>query len=257
MQQRMNTRRPYCFVLQALLALMLLTASGCGKAEYERRVLAGRGGKRVAVALSAPVNIPGTPLQIALPTSIDQNAKAYTEASPEPNGQGAKVKPERLNPPFLPIPGLRVCYEVQLEDQASGKRLPIFWYLGASPVQDPLPDGKPIEKYAKDKLTTEFAVQKVKPVEDTVGSGAPGSPPKWKRVTLEGNQPFIDLSGSSIGVDAMFQMLIGEVEGWRVVVAFRAPKSVIAQVNPEEAAPKVVDSITSTVPAAAPAPPAE
>jgi|GEM_PF-5853546 len=245
MTHRLSTLIPVFMLLGGLLF-----TCGCGKAEYERRVLDTLHAQTEKGSLAAAVKLEGTTLDIRLPPSVDQTAKAYTTGSLEPNGTD-KVNPARLNPPFLTIPGLRVCYETFIPDPTTKEPVAVYWYLGALAPGEPLPDGKPIEQYAQEKLTAAFAKEQRTPVVESAQLG----PVIWMKTTISGNQAFIGPTGASVDTHAVFEMYSGDVGGWRLVVAFRAPTSVLKASRAEELAPQVAASIKvagAPAPAAAP-----
>jgi hypothetical protein len=214
--------------------------------------MAGVGGMRTSAALGPAVKIPGTELMVQLPAMIDANSKAYVEGSPEPNGAGV-VHAERLNPPFMKIPGQRICYEAQRKDDTTQLQFPLFWYLGVLGPQDPPPGGKSIEQFTMDSIVAAFPPPNKPPVSDTVDIA--GTP--WKRVTSSGvQQGFIDLAGTTRFEGAVFQMLIGEVNGSKVIIAYRIPVGFFKPVNAEEVIKMVAGTVKTDVPAAA-APPAQ
>lgn len=211
----MNHGRVSTFAFWGLVASGLVVVCGCGKAEYERRVFANSGGPNAEI-LGPAVQIPGTQIMVQLPRTINENAKAYVEGAQEPNGVDI-VKPERLNPPFMKIPGLRICYEVQIEDQLSRTKLPIYWYLGVLTSQDPpLPDGKTIDQYAVDAIA---AAGKGQATTEPLAVGNT----TWSKLTFTGQQVFIDLEGKSFDTEGTFQMLSTDLNGTRVVIAYRVP----------------------------------
>jgi hypothetical protein len=247
----MNPRRSSDHVLLALLVAGLLVTCGCGKAEYERRVMAGVGGLRTSTMLGPAVQIPGTEVTVQLPAMIDANSKAYVEGSPEPNGAGV-VNPERLNPPFMKIPGLRVCYEAQRTDDSTKLQHPIYWYVGVVGPQDPLPGGKSIEQFTTDSIVAAFPPPAKPPVSDTVDIAGT----QWKRITLTGSrQKFMGLEGGGQILGAVFQLLIGEVAGSKVIIAYRIPVEFVKPTNVDEVIPMVLGSVK--VAPAAVAPPAQ
>ncbi|HEY2838572.1 MAG TPA: hypothetical protein VGJ26_05460 [Pirellulales bacterium] len=243
----MNRRSPAALVFQGLFLVGLLAICGCGKAEYERRVLANMIAANDPLALGAASKIQGTELMIRLPQSINSNARAYVEGSTEPNSP-AIVNPDRLNPPFMKIPGQRICYEVPLLKPDDKENIaPLLWYLGVLSPQDPLPNGKPIDQYAMETLGAAFKPPDQPPTSDTVVvNGA-----QWQRVTEVAMQKFIGVDGSIHNEVATFQLLTGDVGGSRVVVAFRAPSTFLQQTRAVDLLPLVAATIA---PPGAPAP---
>jgi hypothetical protein len=244
----MNDRWLSFLALQTLLFAVLLTTSGCGKGEYERRVHENMKASRTSVNLGPAITIPGTALTVRLPTSVDATALAFFEGSPDPNGAG-KLNPDRLNPPFMTIPGQRVCYEIQVSDSATKQSSPMYWYLGALGPQDPLPDGKPIDQYAVEKMTAAFP--NPPPVVDSVDVNGV----KWTRVAASGPQNFVMPDGGVHGEFGTFQLLVGDVQGTRVVIAFRVMNSVLELSKGVISGPLVAGSVTAPGAPAAPAAP--
>lgn len=100
--------------LAGTLVGILFTVSGCGTGEYDRRMRAsiqevGSKAKFQNLLYPNPISIvPGASFR--LPALFDNTAKSWAEGNPTETGLA--VHPDRLQPPFIKLPGFRYCYEV-------------------------------------------------------------------------------------------------------------------------------------------------
>src|SRR5580700_1850610 len=89
---------------------LLVALGGCGTADYERLLTKRLNDLRSAEpfrTLFGPTELPDTPVKIRVPMAFKTS---YMENSPHPE-DGAKISPDRAQPPFLPLPGFKLCYE--------------------------------------------------------------------------------------------------------------------------------------------------
>ncbi len=246
----MRARRKLLFLGGMCCALM--PAAGCGTSAYMDRLSKGLEIMQTAamfnVLAPAPVEIAGTPLTVKLPTYVDNTAKAFNEQSAEPNGQGA-VKPERLQPPFLKLPGLKMCYEMPGRAADGSFDSPYYLYIAAVPAGEPAPDGKPIEDSVQAQLAAAFNSQPQWQEANCPVQNGPMVP--WRRITVTGQQKFLEMNGLDKTMPAIFELYTREVDGWRLMLAWRYPDKL--QQRPGESAALVCGSVASTAPAAAPA----
>lgn len=239
------------------ICLALLPAAGCGTSAYMDRLTKGLEVVQTAamfqVLAPAPVEIPGTPFTYKLPTYVDGSAKAYNEQSAEPNGQGP-VKPERLQPPFLKLPGLKMCYEMMGRSADNTFESPYYLYVAAVPAGEMASDGKSIEDSIQAQLAAAFKSQPQWQETNCPVQNGPMVP--WRRIIVTGEQPFLDTNGTAKPLPAIFELFTREVGDWRLMLAWRYPDKF--QQRPGESAPLVCGSVISTAPAApAPGAPAD
>jgi hypothetical protein len=217
--------------LALAIAATAIVAAGCGTSEYMQRVQQGLGGMKAGAVFNTlyekPSEIPGTPVVLRLPKFIGES-KAFTEQSAEPNGQG-NVKPERLQPPFLKIPGLRVCYQMATIDDSTGVLMPYYCYLGALPAGQPAPDGKPIEESILAQVVSAFP--NTQPWSSIACPTPSGASIPWQSLTANGAQDFLDPSGNPVKVDGVFRLFTSEIGGWRVLIGWRAPQGLAQRLD--------------------------
>jgi hypothetical protein len=250
----MSTSARQRTVLAVSVVVATLAAGGCGTSEYERRVKEGRELLQVGMIFSAiaptPSEIPGTPILLRLPTFINASSKAFTEDSADPRGQG-KVDPNRVQPPFLKLPGLRVCYEMTGIEEATGEPRYFYCYLAVAPVDQPGADGKPFEESVQAQLAAKFSAQpQWEEVKCPIQSGKTVD---WKRITVKGPQPFLNATGApgSPDLPGTFELYSKDVDGQRVIIGWRFPNSIKEPVA--DIARLVAGSITSAAAANPPA----
>ena len=230
--------------LVILLPAGTLMAGGCGTSEYERRVSKGTGDLKVGMIYSAiaptPSEIPGTAISLRLPAFVNAQCKAYTEESADPSGQG-KVNPDRVQPPYLKLPGLRVCYEM-IGIEATGEPRNFYCYLAVAPADQPAADGKPFEESVQAQLAARFSAQpQWEEVKCPIQSGQTVD---WKRISIKGPQKFAKTLGQEFEeLPGTFDLYTKEVDGQRVMIGWRFPTAVKEPIA--DTARLVAGSITS------------
>jgi len=220
MQFSSKQSRNLTFLLGACFFALL---SGCGTSDYEqlmtRRVDEFRGSAPFK-SLFGPTELTDTPIRIRVPL-IFKNSYLENSAHPE---DGARISPDRVQPPFLPLPGFKVCYEGT--NNASGKALPYYCYLAAVPAQpgdgDKLADELLAALKEKFKETPDVweVVDAVTPTTKSI---------QWKKVRVTADQSFRFNEGGKVGpgnLPGVFELWLHEAPGFVVLVAWRAPVSV-------------------------------
>jgi hypothetical protein len=116
------------------VALVLLTVAvaGCGSSEYSRLVSKRLGqlrGETKFRSLFASSKLSGTPIQIRVPMLFRDS---YVEDSSH-SQDGAKIDPDRVQPPFLKLPGFKICYEGTMADAQQRRGTPTSWPRNCKP----------------------------------------------------------------------------------------------------------------------------
>ncbi|HYW77990.1 MAG TPA: hypothetical protein VE890_00370 [Thermoguttaceae bacterium] len=204
--------------LAAGLALLLVSVSGCGTGEYERRLSsATQKLKQNSAFADMKPSAPLTGVSVKIPNSFQ--SQPLTEAT---QVDGQPIDPRRVQPPVVQMSGLQWTYEEQVEDDSGGK-LSYYCYLATIDVAsqgniDPmdLVRRQAQTKYPKTTSAVE-SVQCPTPQGQTV---------EWKRLRCSGDQEFyyVDPNGN-----ADFRPMLGAMEfygrkegdtiiliGWRV-----------------------------------------
>ncbi len=202
-------------------AAVLLACAGCGTSDYNHMVSNRLGDLRVKakfLGFFGPAKLANAPYTIQVPMAFK---KSYTEES--------KIAPERLQPPFLALPGFERCYE-GLADGPQGK-LPFYCYVAAVPARGS--DGEKIAADLKAKLIAALEGKMEKPealewearqVDSPKGTGIP-----WKRLRIEAKQPFTHKVNDAYVTDEMpglFELWLYEGPEHVVLVGWRTPKEI-------------------------------
>jgi len=221
------------------------TLLGCGRSEYERRLNAT---VQVLRTGGAKFPVPGTPLQLSMPRPNNDPFTLYIESSAEP-GTNEPVKPERLQPPFVKLPGFRCCFEMKRPDDGGGQ-LTYYCYMAATPAGELGSDGKPMEESIGAQAAAALNAQAVT---DTVSCpAADGTSATWQRVTVTAPQSFLGVAGAPpVTIPAVFQLYGHEIDGWRLIIVWRVPEKISKEIL--DMVPGMAGSVAVAPPAAEPA----
>jgi hypothetical protein len=172
-------------------------------------------------SLFRATQLAGTPIKIRVPM-IFRNS--YLEDSKHANDDG-KIHPDRLQPPFLQLPGFKICYEGLSFDPTAG-RLPYYCYLAAVPSQPGGADA--LAKEMQEKLKEKF---KDTPAEwEEVDAESPTTKAvHWKKIRVVADQPFRYFTARGIvtkDFPGIFELWIRDEKDYTVLVAWRSPSSV-------------------------------
>jgi hypothetical protein len=164
---------------------MLAAAAGCGEPAYtsllNHRLDELRAGAPFRV-LYGPTTIPDTPIQVRLPMTF---RKSYLENSPH-SDDGDKIRADRLQPPFLQLPGFRMCYEGNGSDPNAG-RVHFYCYLWAIPSKPG--DAEKIAADVQAKLNATFKDAKAE--WQAVDAATPeGKGLNWRKIGVEAPMPY-------------------------------------------------------------------
>ncbi len=205
------------------MASFVATLCGCGASEYNRLATQRLGmarGEAKFRSLFGPTELAGTPIKIRVPMVF---RTSYRKDSAHPI-DGEKINPERLQPPFLPLPGFKICYEGFCNDPGVG-RLPYYCYLAAVPGKPG--DAENLAQELQAKLKEKF---KDAPDEwDVVDAETPnGKAVQWKKIRVQGDQPFRFIKGQQMSQElpGIFELWICDKSDYTVMVGWRAPVSI-------------------------------
>jgi len=213
--------------LKVLVGVCLLGAvSGCGTSEYEALVAARF--KDVQLQgpfrkLFAPAAIPGTPFKIRVPMVFNSS---YLANSPHTD-DGEKINPQRVQPPFLELPGFRLCYEGVAASVSSSP--PFYCYLAAFPCKPG--DGEKWEADLQAKLKALFP--NTPDTWETVQALTPkGDSLTWKKIRVINEQDWLtnDAEGKvkPTRMNGTFELWLYEGNDHIVLMAWRVPASLDA-----------------------------
>jgi hypothetical protein len=198
--------------------------AGCGTADYEKVMNDRLNALRSAapfLTLWGPTELPDTPIKIRVPMAFKNS---YSENSPHPE-DGAKISPDRVEPPFLPLPGFKLCYEAHVET-AEG-RPPFYCYLAAVPSK--AGDAQKLAADLQAKLKTKF--KDTPEAWENVDANSPeGTGLPWKKIRITGEQPFRvrEAAGgiASKNLPGVFELWMYEAADYVVLVGWRAPTAI-------------------------------
>jgi len=220
--------------------LLLVTYSGCGTAEYKQRLserVQQIGGETPFSQMHAAVAIPGTPLTIRLPQSV--NAQPLVEGRPAES----PTDPQRVRPP-INIADLKLTYEGFVDDDAGG-RTAYYCYLAATDMSSGARD--PVNALRQRLMT--FLPETTIQWKDVYCHTPDGLAIKWHKIEAAGRQNFyyLDKDGND-----EFQPMEGIAEvysrregNFMVVVVWRVPTRIKDHVNLKDWAPRVAGSLST------------
>jgi hypothetical protein len=193
-----------------------------------------------------PVNV-----SIRLPTAF-AGTKALNESSADPNFPQDPIPHDRVQPPFMDIPGYQITYE-QFVSSASGVRV-MSMYFGVTPADRGILDKIPGDLKAKLQLPNDL-FWKTEPVIRPDGSTSP-----WKSITIQAPQGFYwTNSGRSTPetLDGTFGLWVHEDPKYYVFIGYRFPTSSAALAPMAKGLAEALTNAAGTVqitPAAPPPP---
>jgi len=220
--------------LAAALAVAVCLCQGCGTGEYERRLnqrVQTLGSESAFAGLGQVVDLPGTPLQLSLPSAL-----ARVEA-----GAG------RVNPPFMEIPDRKLTYEGFITDAQGGKQH-YYCYVAISTVAA-VGEGSPINPIYN---RTRAAFPDLNVTTEDVHIKTPeGRAIVWQRFRFTGMQGFFyaDQTGQqkSVDMDGILEVWarLEQEAGFHVIVVWRVPSGIAGKdyANLAERASLVAGSI--------------
>jgi hypothetical protein len=204
------------------LASVLL---GCGSSEYNRMLskrVADLRGEQKFRTLFAPTQLGDTPVRIRLPMIFPES---YKEDSKHKKDKG-KIAEDRVQPPFLKLPGFKICYEGFGNDQTPAKQYPFYCYLAAVPGKPG--DAENLAKELQAKLKETF---KDTPDEwEGVDVESPsGNAVQWKKIRVEGEQSFrYDVQNQTAPriLPGIFELWLCDKSDYIVLVGWRVPTAI-------------------------------
>lgn len=213
--------RPGRFAAPALA--LFLASAGCGTRHYNDLMGQRLTELRASVkfqGLYAPTALPGTPFTIRVPLEFE---RSYDEKSSH-SDDGAVIKPDRLQPPFLKLPGLKYCYEGL--SKKGNDQFPFYCYLAAIPA-------RPGDA---DRLADQLRAQLKRTFPDTPDTWEPKDPDTpdglnihWRMIRVEGEQPFYVKSGGQAApqnLPGIFELWMHDADDFIVLVGWRTPKAI-------------------------------
>jgi hypothetical protein len=223
-------------------AIFLSVICGCGTGEYERR-LENRLSKLRGAAkfndLYGAQELPGTPVSVRVP-QIFKDPPLIEGAQLN----GKPVAMDRVRPKFVSLPGLKLTYELLVED-ADGRKLPFYCYVGAIDTTN----GKIKDPAAA--LRKELSTSAPKSLGEWEGFTAEtpnGQAIPWRKLRCVGNQEFfsVDKGGQeqSVTVPGVLEVYLHEEGKYLVVVAWRTPVSIESKTELAKWAPLVAGCVS-------------
>ena len=213
-------------VAAVLAAVALAAAGGCGAAEYRRMVNASVDHARTSASVSHVVRLHLAGRHAMHdPRAVGvQSFLPGRQAHPQ---DGPKIRPDRFQPPFLEIEGLRLCYEGNADD-AMGLKMPFYCYLAA--LQARPGDADRLQTDIQAKLKAKFE-KTPDEWERADAYSEDGKAAPWKRIRVEGDQVFQVNTGQKVETQKLpgiFELWMRDLGNWIVMVGWRTPKSIEA-----------------------------
>jgi|SRR6185295_16098770 len=237
----LNCRAAGIWTLASVVALL----AGCGGQAYEDALQ-----KRAKqLGREAPfLALNDTPQPINETTATVRLPKVFTGApfaagSADPKNQ-KPVSPERYQPPFLPLPGFKLCFEIAVATKDGSATLPCYCYLAATPG-----DGPTIEKGIVAKLKEAFPDQE--PAWETVSCEAPNDAAAvpCRKLHLQGEQRFdiVPLNGEIIErqLPGTFELWHIDGPGKHIFIGWRIPEKLEADIHLCDSGDKSLASLTA------------
>lgn len=214
-----------CNVMLLVGAALLTVLSGCGGPAYDRLFAKRLAGLRAGAPfriLYGPKRIDDTQFLVRVPIAF---RKSYTPESAHPDDNGP-IRPDRLQPPFLQLPGLKTCYEGTVDH--NGSKLPFYCYLAVD-------SGADFEALQKDLLAKLKAKFPKAPDEwKTVDAQTPEDKAvQWKMIRVEAEQPFL-VSGQVEPrmMPGIFELWVHAAQNDVVLIGWRTPSEINSNVAP-------------------------
>lgn len=235
-------RLPYALCLLCC-ASILFAAVGCGTSEYERRL-----GQAVSKAkaeskwnnIYGPQDLADTPVSVRVP-------RMFTEPPLVENAQinGKPVDNRRVKPILFDFPGLKLTYEMLVDDPPNGK-VPCYCYVGAIAV----PAGQP-RNLSADVLAD---LQKKGPFDqqpawaDFQGEMPNGQNVPWKKLRVTSQQEFYTVNQAGqeqyVQLPGLLEIYFHEEAGQQILVAWRMPVTIEGKTELVKWAPVVAGCVS-------------
>lgn len=214
---------------------------GCSASEYNELV-AKRADEMVLgqqfQGLFQPVQLGEVPISIRVPMVF---SKSYTEDS-EHKDDGDKIAPERFQPPFMTLPGLKMCFEGT--GKAGSMNLPFYCYLAAQPSRP-----GDLDKVAADLVAQLKEKYPDAPLtwEEVDCASPDGTSKHWKKLRVVGDQPFRVKQNGKVAderLQGIFELWLFDAEQHVVIVGWRAPTAIEGPTEPPPAG-TIVNPLTN------------
>ncbi len=232
---------PINHIFVSVSALLLVTCSGCGTSEYKQRLserVRQIGNETPFSRMHAAVSIPGTPLTIRLPQSV--NAQPLVEGRPVTS----PPNPRRVKLPF-DLPGLKLTYEGFIVDNTGGKTA-YYYYLAATKLSSV--GSRDPNNALRQQLMTRFEGATVR-WEDVHCHTPDGLAIQWQKTGVTGMQDFYyidkDGNGEFLPMEGIIEVYSRREGNFMVVVVWRVPTRIKDHVNLKDWAPRVAGSLSS------------
>lgn len=215
-----SVRRSWLF--GACLAVAVVPTAGCGVEAYEARMQDRMKTLELAGKFGACARDPMSVVDPAKPVGVDVTLRrpllfgprVLNEQSGDPNQPSKPIPKDRVQPPFLEIPGFQLTFEELRRSGENGMR-PISFYVGVQPTDPASLDKIPADlKKAFPESEISWKVEKVlKP---------DGSYAEWKSISAAGPMGFYTPGyGVSEALPGKFALYVREEAGHQVFLAVR------------------------------------
>jgi hypothetical protein len=175
--------------------------------------------------LYAPSQLPDTPIKVRVPIVFRDS---YTESSWH-REDGGQISPDRLQPPFLKLPGFKLCYEGTADDPTEDAKLPYYCYLAALPAR--AGDAERTAAELRAQLAANFKDTPTKWLSVDVKT-PDGTVLPWKMIRVVAEQPFrVESHGqiTSKNLPGMFELWLHDANEYVVLIGWRTPTSILGR----------------------------
>ena len=244
-----------CVVIGGMAPIVV----GCGGSKYNAALNERLGDlKREAPfnSLSAPTEIPGTPVMIRIPKDLSRYATLDTPDSTSPTG---KISPERVKFSMLKLPGVYCVYDAEtpLAEPNNGSKAPMACQIAVIPKSAPEAAALPGMLDAGLKMAFPGQAVAWEPVEVDTPGGA--NRIKWNMIHAEPEILFDVIPADASGaiqlkkLPSVLEVWWHETDHYHVLLVWRIPKEAEEKVN----LMNLAKLSAGTISVSAPPPPAE
>lgn len=214
-----------CPLLAAVGLIALL--NGCGVSEYNALVDRGLTNLRAGAKFKffyAPSPLPELPITVRVPMVFPKSYRADSGHRDD----GETINPDRLQPPFLKLPGFALCYEGT--SQSGNTKLPFYCYLAAVPASSA--DAQKLAAQLQADLKKAFP-ESDEEWEQFDADTPTGKSIHWQKIRAEGEQPFLVKTDkvATENLPGVFELWMHDSDDYIVLIGWRAPNSVLGTLD--------------------------
>lgn len=215
------------------LLFALVCCAGCGGGEYMKRFGPLGDGPDTAPELYKPINIEGTTASVRIPQIFKTS---FYENSPDSENGGNPVDPRRVQPPFLKLPALKICYE-GLEAN-SGYRHYVYVAAPTLAEASAVAGGVTFADWIRQQLATAFPTASIAWQDLSCPTPAAGMM-TYKYIRVVGDQIFYSGSGQYSTINGVANIMLMETPTYHFLIVWRTPSAIEATIGLDNLITKV------------------